>query len=157
VSLIPRAKFAELNIPAAHTTDLGFCAHDFAMSPCQIHMDCMNCNEQVCIKGDHHGEVNARAMREEITLLLREAKAADSDGVFGADQWVRHQEVTLERLTQLIAILDNPEVACGAVIRLAHVQPPSRLRQAAEGRALLGDFAEVPQLHWRVDNGGAAR
>lgn len=140
VSLIPRAKFAEMDIPAAHTTDLGFCTHDFAMSPCQIHMDCMNCNEQVCIKGDSHGEANARAMQEEIRRLLREARTADADGAFGAEQWVRHQEITLERLTQLIAILDNPQVACGAVIRLAHVRPPSRLRQAAEARALSGDL-----------------
>jgi hypothetical protein len=154
VNLIPRAKFAELNIQAAHTTDLGFCAHDFAMSPCQLHLDCVNCNEQVCIKGDAVGEANARAKQAETTALLLEAQAADADGSYGASRWMQHQQLTLERLSQLVGILDDPHVPRGAVIRLAHVKPASRLQQAVEARkALPNQQADVPKLSWRVDEG----
>lgn len=155
VNLIPRAEFAKMNIQAAHTTDLGFCAHDFAMSPCQLHLDCANCNEQVCIKGDEFGEANARAMHKETSSLLDEARAADADGAYGASHWVRHQQLTLERLTQLVGILDDPLVPCGAVIRLAHIKPASRMQQAIEARKALSHLQpDVPQLSWHVDDGG---
>ncbi len=47
VSLIPREEFAAMTIGAAHTTDLGFCVHDFAMSPCPIHGDCDTCRRWI--------------------------------------------------------------------------------------------------------------
>lgn len=152
VNLIPRAKFAEMKIQAAHTTDFGFCAHDFAMSPCQLHLDCANCNEQVCIKGDEFGEANARAKHSETQALLLEAQAADAGQAFGAMQWVKHQQLTLERLSQLIQILDDPRVTRGAVIRLTHIRPASRLQQAVEARKALPNYqADVPLLSWSVD------
>lgn len=38
--------------PALYVTEYGYCVHDFSMLPCQKHRDCLNCNEQVCVKGD---------------------------------------------------------------------------------------------------------
>lgn len=151
VSLLPRAKFAELKIQSAHTTDFGFCVHDFAMTPCQIHMDCTNCNEQVCIKGDELGEANVRAKCRETKALLDEARAADVDGSYGATHWVKHQELTHARLTQLVEILDDPSVPIGAIIRLAHIKSASRLQQAAEVRKALPNLQpDAPQLAWHV-------
>ena len=155
VSLFPRAKFIEMGIQAAHTTDLGFCAHDFAMSPCQLHMDCNSCNEQVCVKGDRFGEKNARVQLAETEMLLLEAKDAEVDRAYGASRWVEHQLVTAQRLRQLVAILDDPKVPVGAVIRLRHIKPASRLRQAVEARAALPGAAATPLLAWQVDEGGA--
>lgn len=153
VSLIPRSKFKELNIAAAHTTEFGFCAHDFAMSPCQLHMDCMNCNEQVCVKGDEVGEANVRTRLDETRTLLLEAEAADGDGLYGASRWVEHQKLTMQRLEQLVSILDNPSVPRGAVIRLSHVKPASRLQQAVEARKGLSGLGEVRErLAWQVDS-----
>lgn len=150
VNLIPRAKFAELKIQAAHTTDFGFCAHDFAMSPCQLHLDCTNCNDQVCLKGDECSEVNVRSKYEETRVLLMEAEAAEADMSYGATQWVKHQQLTLERLAQLIQIFDDRRVAIGAVIRLSHIKPASRLEQAVNARKSLGLEADLPLLGWRV-------
>lgn len=151
VSLLPRARFAELNIQTAHTTEYGFCVHDFAMTPCQIHMDCINCNEQVCIKGDEFGEANARAMCRETKALLDEARAAEADGAYGSTDWVEHQDLTHQRLTQLIGILDDPSVPNGSIIRLTYIKPASRLQQAVEARKALPNLPlEVPQLAWRV-------
>jgi hypothetical protein len=93
VSLIPCKEFAAMTIGAAHTTDIGFCVHDFAMSPCQTHGDCDACNEQVCIKGDEVGERNARLRYEETELLLRAAEDAESEELYGATPWVQHQRL----------------------------------------------------------------
>lgn len=49
---ISREEFLQLKFPTAHTTELGFCIHDWTMLPCQKHRDCINCTEHVCLKGD---------------------------------------------------------------------------------------------------------
>jgi hypothetical protein len=134
--LIPRDEFARLKVPTAHTTEFGYCIHDFSMLPCQIHRDCINCNEQVCIKGDVVREANIRRHRAETQQLLKEARAADESGYAGSNRWVEHQERTLSRLDQLCAILDAPNVPVGAVIQPSGVVPASRLEQAGSQRAL---------------------
>jgi len=118
---------------AVHTTPFGYCIHDFTMLPCQLHRDCLNCDEQVCIKGDAFREMNIRRHREETRALLAEAMAAKADDVAGADRWVEHQKLTLARLEELCAIFDNPSVPNGAVVR-ARVLPASRFEQARRAR-----------------------
>lgn len=154
ISLIPRAKFKELGIQAAHTTDFGMCVHDFAMAPCQLHLDCTNCNEQVCVKGDAVGETNARAKLSETDSLLAEAVKASAEGFYGADRWVEHQRLTQTRLSELVAILDNPSVPQGALIRLARIESASRLKHAAEARARA--LGVEPDLRWVVVEEGVA-
>lgn len=138
LALIPRGEFARLKVPTAHTTEFGYCIHDFTMLPCQIHRDCMNCDEQVCIKGEGVREANIRRHRDETRTLLREAQAAMVDGDMGANRWVEHQSLTLERLDQLCAILDDPSVPAGAVIQLSKLVPASRIAQAEAQRAAKG-------------------
>ncbi len=131
VALIHRAEFAQLNIHAAHTTEFGYCFHDFAMLPCQLHLDCLNCEELVCIKGDVEREQNLRRHQVETQSLLVAAKAAERDEEAGADRWVIHQQATLKRLDQLCSILDDPSVPVGAVIQATGVVSSSKLEQAA--------------------------
>ncbi|MDZ7585563.1 MAG: integrase [Thiobacillus sp.] len=135
--LIPRDEFTHLNITASHTTEFGYCIHDFSMLPCQIHRDCINCDKQVCIKGEEFREANIRRHREETRELLVAANAANAEGDANANRWVEHQQTTLERLDQLCSILDDPRVPKGAVIQLSGIVPASRLEQAAEGRKAL--------------------
>jgi hypothetical protein len=135
--VIQRDEFARLKVPTAHTTEFGVCIHDYTMAPCQLHADCLNCNEQVCIKGD---EVRAARIRAELEVAresLAAAEQADSDGYFGASRWVQHHRLTVERLTQLCVLLDDPSVPVGAIIQLSNLSPPSRIEQAAEARAAL--------------------
>lgn len=140
VALIPRDEFARLRIPTAHTTDYGYCVHDFTMLPCTKHQDCLNCEEQACIKGmDYRMEANIRAAQSETRLLLGRAKQALDDGEFGADKWVAHQELTLGRLDSLCSILDDPVIPVGAVIRLDDSPIQSHLEQVVQRRALEGE------------------
>jgi hypothetical protein len=144
-TLIPRDEFARLKIPTAHSTEFGFCIHDFTMTPCQIHRDCMNCDEQVCIKGDEVREKNLRRHREETRALLDSAKSGQSEGLAGADRWVQHQTLTLRRLDEICEILDDPQVSVGALIQPSGVVPASRIEQSAMRRRLL--TRDVPDLH----------
>lgn len=164
IALIPRDEFARLKVPTAHTTEFGHCIHDFSMMPCQIHLDCVNCDEQVCVKGDAIREVNIRRHREETRILLEVASAAHAEGDFGADRWVAHQQTTLARLDQLCEILDDPKVPAGSVIQLNGLVPASRLQQEAD-RGRLSEQLSTPftsstplplRLNSSVQGGGAA-
>ncbi|MEW9583143.1 integrase [Paraburkholderia sp. DGU8] len=136
-ALITRDEFARLKVPTAHTTDFGYCIHDYVMAPCQMHRDCLNCGEQVCVKGEAEKEKRIRQAHAEATRLLAMAEQADADGEFGAGEWAEHHKAQLARITALLDILDDPAVPLGAVIQLLPADIPSRLEHAAQARALL--------------------
>lgn len=125
-ALVSRADFDKLNLESAHTTEYGYCIHNFVFTPCQLHLDCINCNELLCVKGDDVREANLRHLRAETQSLLLKAKAAAEDGEEGADRWYKHQLETLARVEELLALIDNPAVAPAAVIRLSRIRPASR-------------------------------
>ncbi|WP_080962055.1 integrase [Chromobacterium subtsugae] len=135
--VIHRDEFARLKVPTAHTTEFGVCIHDYTMAPCQLHADCLNCNEQVCIKGDEVRTARLHSELETARENLTAAEQAHGNGYFGASRWVEHHRLTIERLTQLCDILDDPKVPMGAVIQLSNLPIVSRIEQAAEVRAAL--------------------
>ena len=91
-----------------------------------MYRDCINCEEQECVKGDAHKEANLRLLKEETEFLLNEARQALNDEEYGADVWVVHQSKTLERVNALLSIMDDPSV-----------QPRSRIRLNLENAALI--------------------
>jgi hypothetical protein len=145
-TLIPRDKVGQLKLTAAHTTEYGYCTHDYTMLPCQLHRDCLNCTEQVCVKGEATKEANLRQLVAETRTLLAAAESAKRDGEVGADRWVDHQRLTLSRAQQLVEILDDPEVPDGSAIQLHGFVPASRLEQAVVQRRLNAEQAAVPLL-----------
>ena len=94
-ALITRDEFARLKVPTAHTTDFGYCIHDYVMSPCQMHRDCLNCGEQVCVKGEPGKERRVREAHAEATRLLAMAEQAAADGELGACEWAEHHRAQL--------------------------------------------------------------
>lgn len=144
VPSINRDEFANLKVMNAHTTEFGYCTHDYASTPCQKYVDCLNCNELVCIKGDEIRETNIRRQLEETRGLVDAARKGVEEGAYGADRWLQHQIQTMQRLEELSAILDNPMVHPGAVIQLKHLPSASRLTQA--GQALGMDLSTASTL-----------
>jgi hypothetical protein len=124
-TLITRNEFAELKVPTAHITELGYCIHDFTMAPCELHRDCINCEELVCMKWDK-ARKDLRLHLRQARELLKSAESAEQNGQFGANRWVTHQKGTVERLTQLCAILDDPTIPVGSFITLAPPNPYKR-------------------------------
>lgn len=122
--LVTRAEAGRLGLTAAHTTEYGWCAHDFASEPCPMYRDCSNCEEQECIKGEAHKEANLRQLRSETEYLLKQAREALTAEEYGADAWVEHQSKTLDRVNALLSILEDPKVPLGARIRLDVTNAP---------------------------------
>ncbi len=123
-NIISRDEFRGKGIVAAHTTEYGWCLHNFASEPCQMYRDCINCEEQECVKGDMYKEANLRLLEQETEYLLGQAKLALSEEEYGADNWVKHQSSTLKRVQALLNILADPSVPAGARIRLDLVNAP---------------------------------
>ena len=128
----------------AHVTEYGFCVHDFAMLPCQKHRDCLNCTEQVCIKGDEERLGRLMQQREGIRLQLERAREAREDGLYGADRWSQHQQKTLERVSQLIEILQSPHTPMGAVICLSNDQEFSPLKRELAACSVASPCVALP-------------
>lgn len=123
-TLMLRSEFRSLGLTAGHTTEYGWCRHNFASEPCQMYRDCMNCQEHECVKGEAAKEANLRLLKSETEYLLRQAKASLSDEEYGADTWVKHQTATLERVNSMLSILEDQEVSVGARIRLDVTNAP---------------------------------
>ncbi|MCK2111211.1 integrase [Pseudomonas juntendi] len=131
----------------AHITIYGYCVHDYSMLPCQKHMDCLNCTEHACVKGDAEKLERLKMQRQLTCVQLEKAKAADASGYFGADRWSQHQIKTLERLDQLIEIMENPDVRDGSVIMLNNDQEYSLLKREVSARQDAKQLSEpVPEL-----------
>jgi hypothetical protein len=115
---VSRDDFGRLRFPTAHTTDIGFCVHDYTMSPCEMHRDCVNCQDLVCVKGDVAKAERLRNRLAEAKRLLEHAEQARASDYAGSDRWMEHHRRTVERLTQLCVIMDSPDVPDGSCVQL---------------------------------------
>jgi hypothetical protein len=128
-----RQEFNTLAMPTAHITEYGFCIHDFTMSPCQRFRDCLNCTEQVCIKGDRR--IDRLKERYAIVEKLKDKAAQEiNEGTAGADRWYQIHDLTEKRLRELIGIMENPNIQNGAIIKLRNENEFSPLRRAIEAK-----------------------
>ncbi|MGP9669228.1 MULTISPECIES: hypothetical protein [unclassified Psychrobacter] len=128
-------EFNTLEQAAAHITEYGFCVHDFTMSPCEKFRDCINCTEQVCIKGDAAKLVRMKERLSKIEYLLVKSEHAVEEKEMGADRWLEHQNKTATRLRELIYILENPNINDGAQVKLRG-DDFSQLRRVARKKAI---------------------
>lgn len=123
-----RQEFNALALPTAHVTEFGFCIHDYTMSPCQRFRDCINCTEQVCVKGDQR----VKRLKERLSIVenLR-AKAAREieEGTAGADRWYEIHDITEKRLRELVGIMEDPSIQSGAIIKLRNHNEFSPLKR----------------------------
>lgn len=141
-SLITRDKFEQIIIPTAHVTDFGYCIHDYAMSPCEINRDCLNCQEMVCIKGDQIAMESIRKALAESTRLIELAESAVNEGSFGANRWLEHHSNKHQRLSELKGILDDPSIPLGTVIQLS--SPKTQIeREPLKIRSKINDEKEA--------------
>ncbi|GLK91776.1 hypothetical protein [Pseudomonas turukhanskensis] len=118
-NFITRDEFASLKIITAHTTENGFCIHDYTQSPCEHHNNCTSCEDHVCIKGDIRAENNIRASYKELLILQDDARKAFSTDVLGSAEWFIYQSHQIQRMKELITLLDDPDVPVGSVIQIS--------------------------------------
>lgn len=111
-------EFNALEQGAAHVTLYGYCVHDYTMSGCEKYRDCINCTEQVCVKGDDERLNRIKEKLAKTERLYAKALGAVNAGEMGADRWFEYHEKTVSRLRELVTILESPEVQDGAQIKL---------------------------------------
>lgn len=102
---------------AVHITEYGYCVHDYILAPCSKYFDCINCSEQVCVKGEKQKLERLKSLLDTTECLVIKAKEAISEDELGADKWYQHQTKTLERVKGIIELMENPELPDGSLIR----------------------------------------
>lgn len=115
---ISRADFLKSHLGAAHQTELGACIHDYSLLPCQKHGNCLDCEENVFVKGDpvHRAEI---ARRHDVTAAqIAAAQAAMDDGDYGADLWVLDHEASLAKLALMLSTHADASIPDGKVVNL---------------------------------------
>jgi hypothetical protein len=117
-----------------HVTEFGVCVHDFTMSPCEKYRDCLNCTEQVCIKGEKGKLDRIKERLNEVERQYIVASKAMDDGEAGADRWFEYHKITLHRLKELVSILEDDSVINGSQVKLKNDKAFSPLRRAVESK-----------------------
>ena len=133
-------EFNTMEKGAVHVTEFGVCVHDFTMTPCEKYRDCLNCHEQVCIKGENEKLIRIKARLSKVEQLYQAAENALNEGLSGADRWYEYHKNTLDRLLELISILEHPDVESGAQIKLRNDKSFSPLRRAIESKRSMNEL-----------------
>ncbi|WP_044410221.1 integrase [Thiomicrospira microaerophila] len=113
-------EFNTLEKGTAHVTEYGFCVHDYTISPCDKYRDCLNCAEQVCVKGEEEKLRRIKAQLAEVEEQFKASETAINEGLAGADRWYEYHQHTLTHLRQLVEILEDPTVPDGSLIKLSN-------------------------------------
>jgi hypothetical protein len=103
----------------AHITEFGACIHDYIMSPCSKHRDCINCEEQVCVKGDDVKLERLKNRLERENILISGDKEAVGEGLLNADRHYQKRITTIKRCEELIKILSDDNVPNGSAVKLS--------------------------------------
>ncbi|EBP5991352.1 MULTISPECIES: hypothetical protein [Klebsiella] len=119
-----KAGATSLYTQTLHITEFGYCTHDFVVSPCEKFRDCVNCSDQVCIKGHTENLTRLKEKLSHVKGLIDKVAGENSSGSHGdideKDQWLTFQVQTKERLTELIRILEDMNTPDGSFIRLSN-------------------------------------
>jgi hypothetical protein len=120
-------QFLSNRIPAVHVTEFGFCVHDFVISPCLKYRDCINCTEQICVKGDGAKLERLKLRLERLKGVLALALKDAEEETIGSDRWINHHQKTIIHVEELITLLSNEDLPGGSLVRLvgddfSHVQ-----------------------------------
>lgn len=135
-------------------TEYGQCVHDWAASPCEGFVECLECSDHRCITGDDPHESKLRLQRiEKLHEIVQgevlKAQTAKAEGDWGAEEWLNVQIRYQQKLAQLISILRQLiDDGQDAVIRMANSPAPSHLHRAMRAIAVRAqqDSLETPEV-----------
>ncbi|ATX80170.1 hypothetical protein Ga0123461_1757 [Mariprofundus aestuarium] len=135
IEIIKPETIQEINTSASltlHQTEFGVCIHDYIISPCSKHRNCVTCTEQVCIKGD---EVKVERLKMRLASeqsLLESDKAAMDEGSIGADRHYNKRLETIKYCSELIDRLTDDNLPDGTLIKLSSALDMSHLDKALD-------------------------
>jgi hypothetical protein len=115
-----RDVFLESQVESVHFTPMGICVHDYSLSPCDRHLNCVRgtCPDYLRTKGNQTERNNlVQIVRNtESSLKRAEAEARANNGNL-APAWVKHHQDTIAGAKAALAVDDDCEIADGVMIR----------------------------------------
>ncbi|MEQ9998050.1 MULTISPECIES: hypothetical protein [Pectobacterium] len=135
---VSRESLLSLNHSAVHKTEFGYCVHDYTLSPCERFRDCLNCSEQICVKGNFD---NLKRLKERLSdtnelIDITIKNTSENESQVDKDRWLTFHLKTKERLQELIDILESKHISDGSFVRLSNKSYSHLSRTINEGKLL---------------------
>lgn len=102
-----------------HRSRYGICRRSWRAGPCNKFADCLNCSELLMCKGDKIATKIIQEDRDNLSKIYMAAQQAIANGERSATRWTEKAGPQIERLDQLLSILNNPQILDGSPIQIA--------------------------------------
>lgn len=102
-----------------HRSRYGICTLSWQSGPCNKFADCLNCSDLVMCKGDRISAAVIERERDDLLETYLAAKHAVLMGDRPATRWMEKTGPFIERLNQLLTILNNPDIPEGSPIQIS--------------------------------------
>lgn len=101
------------------TTRYGICMHAWTTSACQKSGDCLNCSDLLHCKGHKNSLQAVKVERDQVAENLEATLNEIESGNRPATRWVDTHTRYLERLNQIVAMHENPDIPDGSPVQMA--------------------------------------
>jgi hypothetical protein len=115
-----RDVFLESRVQSVHFTAMGICVHDYSLSPCAQHLNCVRgtCPDYLRTKGNQTERNNlVQIIRNTESSLKRAQDEVKANKGSLAPAWVQHHQDTIAGAKAALAVDDDFEIKDGDVIR----------------------------------------
>jgi hypothetical protein len=115
-----RDVFLESRVQSVHFTAMGICVHDYSLSPCIQHLNCVRgtCPDYLRTKGNQTERNNlVQIIRNTESSLKRAQDEVKANKGSLAQAWVQHHQDTIAGAKAALAVDDDFEIKDGALIR----------------------------------------
>ncbi|MNO91737.1 hypothetical protein D3C76_832890 [compost metagenome] len=101
-----------------HRSRYGICRRSWGAGPCIKFADCTNCSELLACKGDKIALAAVKNDHDNMVKTWQAAQRAVESGERSASLWMEKATPQIQRLMQLISIMENPNIPDGSPIQM---------------------------------------
>jgi len=106
------------SLGSSHLTEIGFCVHDFAASPCRKILDHTTCSEHIYLKGDPRNDLLRSFLADEQRALKIVETESKNEAIYGVDVWYTFRSQRVRLLQNIVNIFDDDSIPGGSFFRL---------------------------------------
>lgn len=118
---VERDVFLETQIQAVHYTSLGLCVHDFAIDPCEYHLNCLRgCHHYLRQKGNEKERIHLLQVQANTEKALEAARQHSPTTM--TNTWIEHHEGTLRGVAAALAVDEDMNQDTGNLIRPSSIE-----------------------------------
>jgi hypothetical protein len=115
---VAKEQFLDTHVTMALFTHLGVCVHDYAIEPCQFHLNCLSgCPDYLRTKGDETECKNITEVYNFHLIQLTRHKEAEQKGRRGAGNYVAHTQRIVNGAKAALAV-DEADVPDGHLVKV---------------------------------------